>query len=515
MRLRHIPFRALGTSDAHLRYLEEDAELEPFLGRRPRGAAELLRHAPLNARRLVPRDELAQTLVDYAHRHEAPQPSLEGAERLALPDVHVVVTGQQPGLFGGPLYTIHKAATVVRLAEELNTLLDGPRVVPLFWNHTDDHDLDEVNRAFFINPNLDIQRFRLDLSRSGEFLRYLPIGHAMEPLLVALEDIFPHTDFREEAFQLFRPRDPDETFGDVLTRLLLELFGERGLVVIEPRDLPPSAFGLLERWSNQREEIREIVRAALDELGDLGVEVSVDPMATLIFQRSGSRRVPLAQGDPPPQPTDLSPGALLRPLWQDASLPTLGFVVGPGELGYLAAVGPLYRRLGVPRPALVPRASLTLVEPSIARLLERFGWDIPDLIVGPEALARTLMDESDDPIQESVEELISLVRERISSLATRVRETDPQLLGALERCRSKVTEEIHKLGVKLRRSRRNREGTGLRQIRRICANLRPRGRLQERVLNVLPFLVAHGAGLADHLVAAADPFSVSHGVLEL
>ncbi len=514
-RLRHLPFRLLGTSEIHQRYLEEDPDLAPFLGIRPRDAQELLRRAPVNARRLVSPSDLSDCLLRYAQKHDAPAAALDNARALSDEGAFVVITGQQPGLFGGPLYTIHKAATTVRLAHEISALPNAPKVVPVFWNHTDDHDLDEVNRAFFVNSNLDVQRLRLDLSRGGEFVRDIPMGHAMDQALAIVEDLMPRSEFRDWALSIFRPQDPDEHFGDQLARLLFALFGDQGLLVIEPRDLPPSAFEVLERWGKSTGPIRDVIGKSLDHLTDVGVANTLDPTATLMFQRNGTRRVPLAEGDPVTRANDLSPGALLRPLWQDACLPTLGIVAGPGELGYLSAAGPLYRHLGVPTPALVPRASLTLVEPSLVKLLKRFGWDLADLIVGPEVLAHGIASEEDDPIEEAIAEISRHTLERLDELGAPLRETDQQMIRPLEHTRAKLRDELAKLAVKLKRSRQNRHGTGLRQIRRVCSNLRPKGRLQERALTILPFLVSHGPSLSNHLLEAADPFSTSHGILEL
>ena len=514
-RLRHIPFRRLGTTEMHLRYLEDDPDLAPFLGPRPRDAADLLRRAPLNARRLVPGAALAKAMLAYAERHGAPEGVLENARALGDDRVYCVVTGQQPGLFGGPLYTAHKAATAVRLARELSALPGAPRVVPVFWNHSDDHDLDEANRAFLVNANQDLQRLRLDIERTGEALRDIGIGHDFEKVMAAAGDLLPQSDFREWALGIFRPRHPDEHLGAQLARLLFALFGEHGLLVIEPRDLPEPAFDVLPKWFEAVGKIRGATRSTGDHLADLGLDVTLDPGATLMFQRSGSRRVALADDDDVGRPSDLSPGVLLRPLWQDACLPTIGAVVGPGELGYMAIAGPVYKTLGVPIPSLVPRASLTLVEPSLQKLLARFGWDIPDLAQGPEVLARTLTEDEQGGVEDALADLAELVKQRLGDCIAKVGATDQGIVGALDRARSKVAEELQKASVKVRNSRQNREGTGLRQIRRLCSNLRPKGRPQERVLSVLPFLVAHGPALANDLLAAADPFSIQHGVVEL
>ncbi len=497
-----------------LRYLEEDAELRPYLGTRPRDPKDLLARAPLNARRIVPPAQLASALADYARRHDAPDAVLASCRAIAE-GAQVVVTGQQPALLGGPLYSLHKAATAVRLARELSAQPNAPKIVPLFWNHTDDHDLDEANRAFLVNANQDVQRLRIDLQRSGEPLRDIAVGSAMDQLLAAASDLLPNSEFREFAFDIFRPKHPDETLGAGLARMLFALFGEHGLVVVEPRDLPPPAFDVLGRWWEQTNAIHKQQRAVLDDLADAGEEITLDPGATAMFQHVGGRRLPLADGDATPRVSTLSPGVLLRPLWQDACLPSVASVVGPGELAYLAVAGPLYRQLGVPQPILVPRASLTLVEPSLAKLLHRFHWDLSDLTKGPDALAASLPGETGEHLEDVVDGLTESLKQSRGAIVTQVRQEDPQVLGAAERARQKTLEELEKLAQKLRNSRQNRQGTGLRQIRRLCSNLWPRERMQERVLPALPFLVSHGKELATAVLGAADPFATSHGVLEL
>jgi uncharacterized protein YllA (UPF0747 family) len=514
--LRHISFRRIGTSDIHQRFLEDDRELGRFLGMRTRSVQELLKRAPTGAGRLLPREALVRSLQTYAEKHRAPDAVLQNANALRDPGVHLIVTGQQPGLLGGPLFTLHKTATAIRLCNEINALPDGPRVVPLFWNHSDDHDLDEANRLFLVNQAQDVQRFRLEIDRTNEPLRAIGVGREVEKLLKEIDALLPQSEYRDWAMSLFSPRHPDETLGDAEARLLFELFGRHGLLVIEPRDLPAEAFEPLQKWWGRSNEVRDKVRQTCEELSDVGIDVTMDPAATMMFEMTGSHREPLADGEAAGRTQDLSPGALLRPLWQDACLPTIGFVVGPGELAYLAVVAPLYRALGVPQPVFVPRASLTLVEPSLQRLLSRFGLDLPDLDQPPERLAEKLLKDGDGgDVEDALDDLATRLRADLDSIGTRLGALDASMLSALDRARTKSLEEIEKLVQKVRNARQNREGTGIRQLRRLCSALRPRSRPQERVLPPLPFLSSHGPELADVLIGASDPFRVEHGVLEL
>ena len=129
--LRHISFRRLGTSAVHQRFLEDDRDLGNYLGMRAHTVTELLKRAPTGANRVIPREQLVACLMAYAKRHDAPPEVLANAEALLDPDTHVIVTGQQPGLFGGPLFCLHKAATAIRLCRAIQEQ-GSPRVVPLF-----------------------------------------------------------------------------------------------------------------------------------------------------------------------------------------------------------------------------------------------------------------------------------------------------------------------------------------------------------------------------------------------
>lgn len=521
-KLRHISFRRLGTSDVHMRFLEEDHDLVPYLGRRARDAKELWAQAPVGAPRVLPQAELGRVLLAYAERHDAPEAARAAARDLADgKPVVVVVTGQQPGLFGGPLYTVHKAATAVRLAKELQAIAGGTRVVPLFWNHTDDHDFDEVNRVFVVNPQQELQRLRLDLPHTGEAIGNVAVGHLLPALLDEVKALLPETEFRDWALQLFAPRDPNESLGAGMARLMFSLFGDEGMLVLEPRDLPAPAFGVLEKWWRQGEKVRNSQRSTTEHFSALGLDVGFDPGATLMFQLQGKRRLPLSDGDPLPHTvTDLSPGAILRPLWQDACLPSVAFVVGPGELSYLSLAGPLYRLLGVPRPAFVPRASLTLVEPSLVKLLTKFGWDLPDLRDGPDALVqKRLAGEQATVLERDLRVLHDFVERSLADMVARAQSSthahEQQIAAAIDRVRSKTATDLEKVVDKLQSSRADQQGAGQRQIRRLCSSLQPKGRPQERVLCALPALVSHGQKLGKLLVEAADPFAIEHGVLEL
>ena len=515
--IRNISFRNLDTTEVHQRFLEADRDLAGFLGMRAQSVDELLENAPIGAERHVPRADLVNALTAYAKRHDAPPQVFANIDALLDPQTHVIVTGQQPGLLGGPLFCLHKAATAIRLCDEIQRR-GGPRCVPLFWNHSDDHDLEEGNRAFLVNQSQEVQRFRLDITRHNESLRGIQVGRAVSELLEQITPMLPETEFRADLLETLQPKREQDTLGDLQARVMFEVFGRHGLIAIEPRDLPASAFEPLEKWWTKAEEIRERVTQTCDDLHDLGVDVTLDPSATMMFSMQGHGREPLADGEEFDDRRNLSPGVLLRPIWQDACFPTLGFVVGPGELSYLAAGAPLYRLLGVPQPTFIPRASLTVVEPAMQRSLQRFELDLPDLAEGPERLAARLLQSNDDrggDIEDTIDQIKGRLRVDLDAVEQKIRDLDASLVGALDRARTKSAEELDRLVNKVRNARQNREGTGIKQLRKLCSALRPRARMQERVFGPVSYLNAHGPRLADELVSAADPFCIEHGVLEL
>ncbi|MEO0478138.1 MAG: bacillithiol biosynthesis BshC [Planctomycetota bacterium] len=510
---RHQNLRDLGAPEILLRYLDGDPEIEAVLGHRPRSVADF-DSIPRTVERAVPREKLVAALSDYADRHGAPTAVFDALKTFEDESVQVIVTGQQPGLLGGPLYTLHKAATALRLARELTAA--GRPTLALFWNHSDDHDFDEVNRAFLINRNLDLQRFRLDIDPEQAAIRDVPVGQQLDAVVDAANDLLPGSEFRDEVLEACRSRDASEGLGAQLARLLFRCFGNQGLLILEPRDLPEEAFDVLPRWRGKAGEIREQVRRVTDHLTDLGIDVTIDPSVPLMFECGGAGpRRALADDEAPSEGRRLSPSVLLRPLWQDLCLPTIGFVVGPGELSYLSVVSSLYRLLGVPRPLLVPRASLTLTTGSLEKHRDRLGFDLAELRRGSEDLLAGLQNDGDDRAEQSLRLLAETVQSELGAVRGLVLESDRALQGPIDKSKQKICAEIEKLEQKVRNARQNREGSGERQVKRLCSTLAPRGRMQERVLGPLSFLVTHGFGLGDVLVEHADPFTTEHGLLQL
>jgi uncharacterized protein YllA (UPF0747 family) len=92
------------------------------------------------------RSEVARVLGQQQERRGAPEAARSAARLLTDPRSVAIVTGQQAGLFGGPLFTLLKALTALKLARRVSRDHSVP-CVAIFWIDAEDHDWDEVARC--------------------------------------------------------------------------------------------------------------------------------------------------------------------------------------------------------------------------------------------------------------------------------------------------------------------------------------------------------------------------------
>lgn len=459
---------------------------------------------------------------------------LDAVRSLRASGTWAVVTGQQPGLCAGPLYTLYKALQAVRLARRLAQAWERP-VVALFWNHADDHDVAEVHHLHLLNENLDLQRAGLASLSSGR----MPMGrlvldeerHALGALRGFLEQSLARRSsdaaqqrVAREALELFLPRS-GETVAGAFTRTLTGLLGHLGLIVLEPEwireDLSRALAGFVAR------DPLAALESDAERLRGAGFPPAIEPReAALLYHVTDEGRQALRAGGEgfrydrePGSRTgeelsaqivqDLgawSPGALLRPLAQDVCLPVAAYVGGAGELAYHAQLCALRTALGAPHTPFVLRRSAVLLEPETAQSLRRLGVEVEDVLagrlaerIGPDAgEAPAVLEQLRQAGERAVEELLA----PRAALA----QFDAALAKNLARTAGQVRDLVEKLVAKGERVHDNSAGKGRRHVRRVENSLLPRGQAQERVLGALPFVARFGTGWIDELLARFDPF---------
>ncbi|MFM7295919.1 MAG: bacillithiol biosynthesis cysteine-adding enzyme BshC [Planctomycetota bacterium] len=478
------------------------------------------------------RVELSLALERGIAPHQPHVAVLDGARQLALPGACCVVTGQQPGFLGGPLYSLLKALHAIRLARSLAQAWERP-VVPLFWNHADDHDVAEVHHAWVLNENLDLQRLGLAGLSSGK----QPVSRIvlredkqhMSAVREALRQLYGRQPFGESAIELFLPRD-GETFANAFTRAMTELLSPHGLVVLEPDWIREPLSRVLARIVARSELPRALARGE-ELLREHGAPVAIESSSAALLYRvdergrhalrmggegfrydgeEGSRTGAELAAEIVQSPTSWSAGALLRPLLQDSVLPSVAYVGGWGELNYLAQLGPLRNATDVAHTAAVPRWSATLIESETADTAAQLEVEVADVLA---TRGKSLAEEEEEPPPAVVTELREIALRAARELVARkaaLAELDRGLAANLPRTGDQIRSLVDKLCEKAERVHANRAGRGRRLVRRVTNALCPRGELQERVLPVLPFLARHGSDWIGELLDALGPLATGH-----
>jgi uncharacterized protein YllA (UPF0747 family) len=427
-----------------------------------------------------------------------------GRDRLAGGEVLVVTTGQQPGLFTGPLYTVYKALAAMALARRLEAEWRRP-VVPVFWVAGDDHDFAEANHTWFLNAGGDLAQIVLRERPAEAALVPLarePCGPEIVAALAQLRDGTPDTEFKASVMDwLERCYRPDATLADAFAAALQALLGARGLVVLRVYDrsakraaAPWVLTGLAVTLPDGYTPVFVEGRQGRDRLQRDG-DGFVTRRSGERFTRAELERVAAEA------PERLSPNVLLRPAVEAALLPTVAYAAGPSELTYLPDAAPLYDALGVTRQVPVPRWSGVLLEARVEKLMERYGLELSAFDGKPGELEARLVRNDLPP--EAVATLAAL-RSGIEQHYGRLRESavkiDPTLDRTVESARNAALGGAQTVEKKLVASLKRLEGeTLVRQITRARAAMYPQGQPQERVLTLASFLIRYGPGLVDAL----------------
>jgi len=434
-----------------------------------------------------------------------------GRDRLANGDVLVVTTGQQPGLFTGPLYTIYKALSAIALAARLERAQGGgAAVVPVFWVAGDDHDFAEASHASFFDARGDLAEVRLrERPAEGPLVPMArePCGPEVHAALARLRAELPDSEFKDDVLAwLAAAYQPDATLADAFAEALHALLGARGLVVLRPYD----------------RRIKQLAAPAL--LESLGVTLPDGYTPVLLEARLGRDRL-RADGDgfvtrrsgerftrdaleriARNEPDRLSPNVLLRPALEAVLLPTVAYAAGPAELQYLPDAAPLYGVVakaggaGVVPQAPVPRWSGVLVDARVEKLMARYGLSLDDLSGRPGDLETRLVRETLPPeAQTRFNEVRRALEEQYGRLGEVVEGIDPTLARPVQSARNSAVSATRDIERKLLSSLKKDNEALVRQIARARASVFPRGEAQERIVTVASFLARFGPSLIDQL----------------
>ena len=522
-----------------LDYLHRFEALAPFFAGNPfepaswkRVASELAaseRNATEVARALTP-------LNASLGADEAALGSLEALEGGAL----AVVTGQQVGLFGGPLYSLYKALTAVVLARNAAKAL-GRRVVPLFWMDADDHDFAEVQSASILSPSYELLTLRYedaDEAASRRPVGARPLSAEIEPVLDAAFGALPESEYRAAVLEAAREAyAPGHTMAEAFGSWLLRLTRGTGLAVVDPTLAVLKAQGkeLFAREIAEGSESSRIVEKTTAELLARGYHAQATPAPSHfnLFYANPDRYhvarddggVLLAEGSPvvtreeaarrvSEEPARFSPNVLLRPLYQDTLLPTLAYVAGPNELAYFAQLKGLYEHFGIVMPLIASRASFTIVERPQARFLERYGVEITKLKTDDESVLNEILKRHTPPqLDEDLSRARKCIEEITNALERDLAAVDQTLIPTVKTTRGKLLHHLKELETKSLRALKRKNDTVRQQFLATRAALFPGFEMQERKLSPLGYLAKHGFYFSTMVEESIDPNLKAHTLL--
>lgn len=430
-------------------------------------------------------------------------------ERLALAAERglVVTTGQQAGLFGGPLYTLNKALSALALADELQARIGVP-VAPVFWAATDDADFAEASAAYVAHSE-GVARLTLAAAPpAGTPMSATPLGETAELLsgLYRACGSAAHAHYFEFARSAFSGK---RTFGDAYVQLLRALLQPLGIAVLDSSHaaVRRASLPLLRRALERAEHVYAAVtgRAAAIRAAGHVAQVDDERDLSLVFVSEGGRkrRLHVREAGRHVASDALSPNVLLRPVVERSLLPTAAYCAGPGEIAYFTQVAAVAQALECEVPLAVPRWSCTVIEPFTAAALDRLGVT-PDDVKNVHALERRFARAAlPAPVQQAWEELQQRLDEGIGGLDRAVRDQvllPPEVVEGLRRSLA------HKLGRAERRllaAAARRDSQVRRDLQLVSAALFPLGKRQERVLNYIPMLARNGDRLLEEMQSGA------------
>lgn len=450
-----------------------------------------------------------------------------------------VVTGQQVGLFGGPLYSLYKALTAVELAKKVRPIIDRP-VVALFWMDADDHDFEEVSSVNFIDPSQELITLSYQPAevQKGASVGALPLESSIEELVARAGDCLAASEFKQEILDaLGESYAPGRTLAEAFGSWLLRMTRGTGLAVVDPtaRPLKSLAASLFQRETADKSESTRLVEETTGKLVSQGYHAQAgtadhrlnllysDPIRShIMVEDSGFRlsdqgsAVSLEELEKlvDEAPERFSANVLLRPLVQDHLLPTISYVGGPNELAYLAQLGAVYDHFGVPMPLIVPRTSITVVEKAAAKFLSRHGLKLPDLRVNDESVLNDILKDLAPPqLDEDLSRARTCIQEITQTLEKDLAAVDPTLASTARSTRGKLLHHLGELEAKSRRAIKKKNDTLRRQFFSARTALFPNFDMQERQLSPVQYLAKYGWHFTDMVRESIDVEEPGHVLL--
>jgi bacillithiol synthase len=488
------------------------------------------------------RAKVADTLERQNRSLGAASKTMTNIERLRG-GAFAAVTGQQVGLFGGPLFSLFKALTAVKLAEQATAR--GVDCVPVFWLATEDHDLAEVDHVSLASEQGPPQLLKADAaSLTDPIVPDAPVGTIkFGPEIASLGERAAQllgesnvTTWLRESYRA------GESLGSAFALLFTKLFADFGVILLDPADkdfhglAKPLFQAAIERASELDDAL--LARGKAIETAGYHQQVKVTPATTLLFEVKNGARTAIrrrnngdggefAVGDErissanlvamiEEVPEKFNPNVLLRPVVQDYLLPTLVYTGGAAEVAYFAQVAVVYEKLLGRVTPILPRFSATLLEPKPERILARYQLGLPEVFQGPEKVREAIGARALPPdLRARFEEAYSSIERSMVALRDSIGKLDSTLVATADHAVSSMRHQLDLLQMKAARAEFQRNEVIARHADTLSYALFPNKALQEREVAGISFVARYGPQLLADLCRQINPDCHDHQVIEV
>lgn len=545
LRVETLPFDLIPhQSRLFLDYLKDPVALRNFYPSAVRFHHELQQRVPdvLSAYR-VDRARVCDALAAMNQRWGAGEATLKNIELLREEDCIAVVSGQQAGLFTGPLYTVYKALSAVKLAgclQQRNT-----KAVPVFWIAAEDHDFAEVAKAELIGRDCQLKSVAVSeaLHREGQPVGHVKLDDSIDTVVDELFELLPASEFAVDMKALVKSAwQPGRGYVDSFATMMTALLGRYGLIFLDPLDpaLKQLAAPLYSEAARRAPEIATALEQRSAELERSGYHAQVLATANsfplFLHDEEGRRHAVVRVADgkyktkaseqeytaeelagiAQEQPERFSPNVTLRAVVQDYLLPTIAYYGGAAEIAYFAQTAEVYRVLERPATPILPRSSLTMIEHHTGRLLGRYDLTLVDFVEGLEpVIKRVVVEHLAADSAKLFADAEQNVNHELDRLRQELQSIDPTLANALETGRKKINYQLDGLKQRFVRAQMTRDEAAHRQLQRAFDQLYPNKDLQERHINITSLLARHGTYVIEWIFNAINLGSNEHQIVYL
>jgi len=469
--------------------------------------------------------------------------TLNNIESLKKESTFCVVTGQQTGILGGPLYSIYKAATTIKKSKDLSRLLDVD-VVPVFWMASEDHDFEEARVVSIVDDN-KLKKVMVDkkpglgqnnpykTSHNYSYIKepvgWIDVNTSVKSLMIEARYAWKDSKFKDWCHEVFEATiRENESLSDWFGRMYLKIFEDEGLILIDPMDEAVRKLGtaFLQEAISKSDDIINAVEEAGTALEDLGYSPLIESRlgATGLYYLERGERIPIIHEEGlytirenderqafslselktrmGSHPEEFSTNVILRPVIQDVYLPTLAYVAGPGEASYYAQLKSVYSFFNMHMPMILVRENYTVVGEKLGFNLESLNLEVDEILNKDQFEIERFILNASDPmdVDHLFDEFQKDFNKQYELLVKKLESIDSDILEISDKNKDLITRQFDYLKQKSHRFHRRNHKEELKTVKKIYDWIKPYGGLQERTLSPLNVLSLAGPEFIHYIV---------------